>query len=45
MPDQGKLKTVLTLMFAVYQDKKTPNPGHFYDDFCKRFWQDIRPHE
>ncbi len=33
------------LMFAVYQDKKTPNPGHFYDDFCKSFWQDIRPHE
>jgi len=24
-------------MLAVYQDKKTPNPGHFYDDFCKTF--------
>ena len=25
------------LVFAVYQDKKIPNPGHLYHDFCKTF--------
>jgi hypothetical protein len=25
------------LVFAVYQDKKTPNPGYLYDDLSKSF--------
>jgi integrase len=30
-------KKNIDLVFAVYQDKKTPNPRHLYDDFCKAF--------